>query len=53
MKITLFKKIMGWLVLSSLLLTGACATAGYQASSTPQDPLYWQMWQDKYGGNSG
>ena len=53
MKVSTFKKIMGWIVLSSLLLAGACATGGTQGYSSPEDPMYWQMWQDRYGGNSG
>jgi hypothetical protein len=53
-QVSTFKKIMGWILLSSLLLAGACATGGLRAdrtTSSPEDPMFWQMWQDRYGGS--
>lgn len=54
MKISKFKKILGGILISSLLLAvGACATGSVGKYTPPQDPMFWQMWQDEYGGNSG
>jgi len=53
MKMSRVKKIISWILLSSLLLAGACATGGVGEYSPPKDPLYWQMWQNNYGGSSG
>ena len=53
MKMATVKKIIGGIILSSLLLTGACATGSVGEYSPPQDPMYWQMWQNNYGGSSG
>ena len=51
MKMSRFKKILGWILVSSLLLAAACATGTVGEYTPPKDPMYWQMWQDEYGGN--
>jgi hypothetical protein len=41
------------LVSSLLLAIGACATGTAGTYTPPKDPMFWEMWQDQYGGNSG
>lgn len=54
MQMSKFKKILGWLLLGSLLLAaGACATGPVGEYTPPEDPMDWQMWQNRYGGSSG
>jgi hypothetical protein len=53
MKMSRLKKILGWILVSSLLLAGACASGSVGKYSPSQDPMYWQMWQDNWGGSSG
>ncbi|MEJ2071121.1 MAG: hypothetical protein P8X65_07600 [Syntrophobacterales bacterium] len=54
MKMSRFKKILGWILISSLLLAvGACATGSVGKYTPPEDPMYWQMWQNNFGGSSG
>lgn len=53
MKMSTFKKILGCILVSSLLFAGACATGGIGEYTPPQDPMQWQMWQNNYGGSSG
>jgi hypothetical protein len=53
MKMSRFKKILGWILVSSLLFAAACATGSVGEYSPPQDPMYWQMWEGNFGGSSG
>ncbi len=53
MKMSTLKKIIGWIILGSLLLVAACATGGVGKYTAPEDPMNWQMWQNNYGGSSG
>ena len=55
MKVSLFKKVVGLIILSCLFLVAACATGTvttkpYQPQSPQQqDPMYWQQLQDWRG----
>lgn len=56
MTISTLKKSLGWFLLSSLLLTAACATTTSKPYSelTPEereqlDPLYWKMMGTRSG----
>ncbi len=58
MEASTFKKTMGWILLSSLLLIVACSTGAVQVNNSTSyptykyqedDPQFWQMWQDRSG----
>jgi outer membrane biogenesis lipoprotein LolB len=53
------KKMMGWILVGSLLLAAACSTGSVQVNNSTsyptykyqqEDPQFWQMWQNRYGG---
>jgi hypothetical protein len=55
-KVSLFHKLVGLVLLGGLFLTAACST-GTSVKSSPtlspslqeQDPEFWRMWQDRMG----